>query len=629
MITLHPAGATDFSTLGFGSLSEYISGVVIEEINGQLEMSCSYPTTGKRYNDIKLRSIICAKSNPYSKPQPFRIYSISKPINRIVTISACHLSYDLSDYPVNEFKANSASEALIKLKDNAQIQHPFTFSTNVTETGEINVEEPRTTRYVLGNNIATAYRGEYEFDKFHVSLVQSRGENRGVSIRYGKNMLDVDQEENISNVYTGVYPYWNGTNTETQEKVMVRLSEKIVKVDGNFDFTRILPLDMGEYFTEQPTEEQLRAKTLQYISTNNIGVPKVSLEVSFIEQKIMLGDIVLVEFDEVGINTNARCIKTTYNIATDRYDKVELGDPKSNLATAISSNNKSTASQITQQKNEVVNIKNTIVQNGAENKEWIEANFAKLINGFIDMGQIKDLSIVTSMIMNAAITVAKIQGSFMDSLVSEQGKLRTTHIGSLKTINFEDSSVTSEKIENLSVGTDKLKPLAVTVDKLGNSSVTTDKLGPNSVTTGKINPGAVTNEKLATNSITIDKITQSTVDTLSYNISELILSTITKSDVGLGLVNNWNASSLITANSETEYSTTSMVAKVLKELESAESALNESLVPSATMSDTIMYIALQIIKGNLIYTNVVTKYPSYKSDIDVILTDKGREDLIQ
>ena len=40
------------------------------------------------------------------------------------------------------------------------------------------------------------------------------------------------------------------------------------------------------------------------------------------------------------------------------------------------------------------------------------------------------------------------------------------------------------------------------------------------------------------------------------------------------------------------------------------------------------YLALQIIKGNLTYAKVMSKFSKYKEQIDVILIAEGREDLI-
>ena len=40
------------------------------------------------------------------------------------------------------------------------------------------------------------------------------------------------------------------------------------------------------------------------------------------------------------------------------------------------------------------------------------------------------------------------------------------------------------------------------------------------------------------------------------------------------------------------------------------------------------YLALQIMKGNLTYANVMSKFSKYKEQIDIILVSEGREDLI-
>ena len=61
MITLHAASSTSFNTLGLGSMSDVIKCTVVEEINGQFELSMDYPITGRHYKDIQLRRIIYCK----------------------------------------------------------------------------------------------------------------------------------------------------------------------------------------------------------------------------------------------------------------------------------------------------------------------------------------------------------------------------------------------------------------------------------------------------------------------------------------------------------------------------------------------------------------------------------------
>lgn len=187
------------------------------------------------------------------------------------------------------------------------------------------------------------YGGEYAFDRYTVRLYNRRGENRGVSIRYGKNLTDLEQEENCANVYTGVYPYYiDGEGALTQ------LPEKIVNAPGTYPFTRILPLDQSQYFDEPPTSSQMRTAAQSYIRDNRIGTPKVSLSVSFVQleqteeykhlaglEQVSLCDEVNVEFPAMGVSTTAKCVKTIYDVLLGRYISVELGDARTNIADTI------------------------------------------------------------------------------------------------------------------------------------------------------------------------------------------------------------------------------------------------------------------------------------------------------
>lgn len=352
MITLFDSTATSFDTNGIGSLSDAISCEVTEERNGEFELEMEYSVNGKRYSDISLRKIITAKPNPYDKPQPFRIYSITKPINGVVTINAEHISYDLSGCVVSPFTASSAALAFEKMKANSVTECPFEFWTDKTVNADMVVSKPVSIRSLLGGSEGSMLdiygKGEYEFDNFTVKLHLNRGANRGVSIRYGKNLTDLKQEEKCSSVYTGVYPYWY-----SEQQGLCTIKEKIVSVEGTYDFERIYALDLSDKWQEAPTEEQLRTAAKQYITANDIGVPKVSLKVSFVQlaqskeyetiallEKIHLCDTVNVEFPKLNVSSTSKCISIKYDAITNKYIELELGDSKTNLASTIVSQDK-------------------------------------------------------------------------------------------------------------------------------------------------------------------------------------------------------------------------------------------------------------------------------------------------
>ena len=367
LIILYDHDEEAFTSNGLGALPDAASCTVTEERNGGYEVEMEYPLTGSHFRDIQKRRILYVKPNPYDDPQPFRIYSITKPINGIVTVHAAHLSYDTSGSIVKLFPADagSASAAMSYLKNFSVPSTPFTFFTNVGKSGTMSVPKPSSIRSLLGGSdgsILDTFGGEYLFDKWNISLLESRGSNRGVTIRYGKNMTDLEQEENDTDFYTGVYPFWY-SESEDGGLVILSANDGIVNAPGNYDFVKIMPLDLSSedfgkettdsegYTTtiEKPTEEELLAAAKKYIANNKIGIPKVSLDVSFVMlaqteeykdfarlETVKLCDTVTVEFEKLGVKTTAKCIKTVYNVLTDKYDSIELGEPKSSLAETVS-----------------------------------------------------------------------------------------------------------------------------------------------------------------------------------------------------------------------------------------------------------------------------------------------------
>lgn len=343
---LYESTESTFETNGLGVLSDTISCQVVEERNGIFEITLEYPLTGIHYQEIKQRRIIFIKPNPYEDPQPFRIYRITKPLSGKITVYAQHISYDLSGVPVSPFSSGSVTGALSGLKTNAAVTNPFSFWTDKTSTGDFAVTAPTSTRTLLGGSdgsILDVFGGEYKFDRWTIRLYNNRGKNSGVSIRYGKNLMDLQQDENISNVVTGIYPYWLSSEGELTE-----LPEKIVNAPGTYDFTRISAIDFSGDFEEAPTEEQLRDRANDYISSNNVGVPTVSITVEFqpLEQteeykdialleRVNLCDTVNVEYSELGVSATAKCVKTTYDALKDKYISIELGDAKTNIADTI------------------------------------------------------------------------------------------------------------------------------------------------------------------------------------------------------------------------------------------------------------------------------------------------------
>lgn len=346
-MVLFPSGATTFETQGLGSIVDAISCNVHEVLNGEYELEMQYPITGLQYNNLQNRRIIYSKHDPYSEPQPFRIYRITRPMNGIVSIYARHISYDLSGIPVGVFDANNAQSAMQGMKNNSLVANPFLFETTMPTVANFSCQYPQPCRNLLGGqegSILDVYGGEYEWDGWTVHLQSRRGLDNGVRITYGKNLIDIEQDENIANLKTGIIPYW--IDSETGE--VIYSSPQIIQAPGEFNFSSVVPVDFGEQFESQPTPQELAEAGQEYITDNKVGVPTVSIDLSFAQleqyslyestealERVRIGDTVHVFFAQLGINVSSRVVETNYDPILNRYHSVSVGSVRADIAGTI------------------------------------------------------------------------------------------------------------------------------------------------------------------------------------------------------------------------------------------------------------------------------------------------------
>lgn len=356
---LYAAEETQFTSHGLGNLTDAISCTVEEERNGPYELTLEYPIDGAHFSDIQNRRIILAKPNPQDQAQPFRIYKISKPLNGRCIIHAQHLSYDLSGIPVSSgWTANTVANTFGQITSHAMTTCPFSFSTDKSNSATFDLKQPMSARAILGGTEGSILdvfgTGEYKFDRYSVYLYVHRGQDRGTEVRYGKNLVDLTQEEEISACYSGVYGFYSYEDDQGQT-VTVECSS--VRPTGlSLAVPRILTLDLSEV-TEltEPTQADVDTATDNYIAAHDMTTPNVNLTVDFVQlsgaswydddiahlERVELCDTVKVVFEKLGVNASAKVIKTEYDVLLDRYQSIELGDPKTTLADTIINNTQS------------------------------------------------------------------------------------------------------------------------------------------------------------------------------------------------------------------------------------------------------------------------------------------------
>lgn len=333
---LFPSSSTSFTTQGIGRLADALSCVVTEERNGEYEIEMTYPISGVNFSDIAVQNIILAKPNTHDDPQPFRIYSITKPLDGICTINARHISYDLTGVIVTSppaLSATNAGAALSTMASHCSGIGNFTFTSDNATTAQWSCKRPYTFRQMMGGvegSILDIFGGEYQYNVWEVANKADRGADRGFTIRYGKNLVDINQEEQCSNVYTGVQLVWQKDDAVTVSS--------IIPTGITLGYDRNLLVDISDQTEEDPGAgiDDLAA---EYIDTHQMTTPQVSLKVSFEQidfaERVTLCDTVTVYFESLGVNAKAKVIRTVYDTLLERYTSLEIGSVRSNLATTI------------------------------------------------------------------------------------------------------------------------------------------------------------------------------------------------------------------------------------------------------------------------------------------------------
>lgn len=359
---LYKSTETEFTSNGLGRLSDAISCTVEEERNGAYELTMEYPVYGVHYKDLQNARIIVAVPSDGADRQPFDIYDISRPISGRVTVKARHISYRLSRIPTYsknpDETSGTAALALQRLKSEALENCPFDFWTDQNSQGSYSTPVPASIRSRLGGvtgSILDCFGGEYEWDKWTVKLWRARGSETSIVLRYGKNITDITQEESIENTVTGVLPYWHKeADSNAEAKTVIGGIVYAANAD-KYPYHMTMVLDCSQEYQTAPTAAQLSSRAQTYIKSNGIGVPDVSISLSFVAlwqseeyktlaalERVHLCDILRVEFPALGVSATAKVVKTTYNVLKDRYDSIEIGNARTNLADQITGTSRDT-----------------------------------------------------------------------------------------------------------------------------------------------------------------------------------------------------------------------------------------------------------------------------------------------
>lgn len=344
---LYTADTTSFNSMGLGSLSDAISCVVQEQINGVYELTMVYPTSGIQYDQLQPFRIIFAIHDDTGNKEPFEIYKISRPMNGRVTVNAWHISYRLRRMTCRPFSAQNLPSALGQLQASCMTPSQFTFTTTRTTVANMHIDIPMAMRSVMGGvqgSFLDVYGGEWRYRLFDCILENRLGRETGYQIAYGKNLISAKKVTDSANSWTGIVPYWQDQdgNAVYYNGVISSSYAETVSVP------LVIPMDATQDFENAPTQDQLLAWGESYVQRNEQAPIPESFDVDFValwqteefrdvafSERLALGDTVTVKHDELGIDASARIVGYKYDVLAERFTTLTIGRVSSNVAQTI------------------------------------------------------------------------------------------------------------------------------------------------------------------------------------------------------------------------------------------------------------------------------------------------------
>lgn len=335
-----------------GLLTDATRGIVIEERNGMFEAELEYQLFSPNWDKLVRGNIIVAHANDTLLNQKFRIYKVGKTIFGKFTVYAKHISYDMQRDMIDglDISNQSCEYCLNMIFRNSQFSQKFRGHSDIINAQNYKIGATKLLSAIGGTKgsiIDTFGTGaEILRDNYDFYVLNKRGHDNDVIIEYSKNMTGLDYTEDEDGLITRIkaiakYTPEGGEETEIFTYVD---SPKILDYETPF----IETIDFSDKFEdgEVPTIEKLEKLGVKYFKDNKCDFVKFNYKISFIplskcigyediQDKIELCDTVGIKDYRYNLDTKAKVIKTTYDFLRERYDSMEVGEPRTTLGDVV------------------------------------------------------------------------------------------------------------------------------------------------------------------------------------------------------------------------------------------------------------------------------------------------------
>nr|DAQ18020.1 MAG TPA: tail protein [Bacteriophage sp.] len=349
MVNIYEYNETDFNHRGT-PLRNFLKCEITEALNGVYELNFEYPLESDDSHLLENGKIL--QVDNYDGKQLFRILYLQKDLDTIKGY-ALHISYDLLGNFIEDIyiQGMNGTRALQEVLNRSTDQHNFVGVSNITKLRNSRLVRKNTLEAIMGdkdNSLLSRWGGELYRDNFRINWLEKIGNDKGVTIKYAKNLTGIEYKVDTSNLVTHFIPKGFDGLLLPEKYVISPLADKYKPIVKR----KLLELEDVKSKKVSPTQEDavdheqalalLREKSKKAFELG-ADKPEITCTVAFIDlsqteeyknyavlEKIYLGDTVGVQYK--GINVLTRCVGYTYDCLQNRYIHVELGNtPQQNL----------------------------------------------------------------------------------------------------------------------------------------------------------------------------------------------------------------------------------------------------------------------------------------------------------
>lgn len=355
MIRLFSPSDTTFETNGDKIIHPF-SAKVRKEDNGEFFLRME---TDLSYIGDLIEGRIIVAPTPQGD-QAFRIHNIEKTKNKI-SLQARHLFYDSENYLIEDSFVvdRNCNDALDHLNSATEPSSPFITLSNV---GTVNSYRcVRKSLYEAVETVLERWGGHLVRDNWNLRIMDSIGQDNGVTIRYAKNLREITCSENWDAVVTKLLPVgYEGIMLNSLDPD----ADPYVYASNSYDipYTKTVSFQQNiareGYETEaaykQALIDDLLHQAQDYLEVNSIPQVNYTLRAN-LEKITDVGDTVEVIDERLGINLLTNVIAFDYDCILGKYIEVEFGNFKKTLSGLIPTVN-AYADKVSDEKSETVRI---------------------------------------------------------------------------------------------------------------------------------------------------------------------------------------------------------------------------------------------------------------------------------